>query len=193
MHHVSEKLDFTNYEGRPTIILDQIVKVLQLQNTRFHFMVNGIKRHNVEVEDAFIQIGVPENYPFFEVKEVQQGDLMPVVDKGVKYLASVVFTILEQETNSSRRKYGLFDLFGDIGGLMEILFLIGSWLVGTYAEHNFILKALSKLYMASTKEVHLFSVSKKTKSKEKLSKKSPKYAESVEKSRNSKHFEGGSM
>ena len=39
---------------------------------------------------------------------------------------------------------------------MEVLYIIGGLLVSTYAEHNFILHAISKLYLAKTKVKGLF-------------------------------------
>ena len=39
---------------------------------------------------------------------------------------------------------------------MEIVFIIGGFIIAPYAEHNFILKALRKLYLAKTKDKSLF-------------------------------------
>ena len=78
---------------------------------------------------------------------------------------SIFYTIYDEEINNERTNYGLFDLFGDIGGLMEILTLIGAQLILAYSDHNFIIKALSKLYKARTKSKGLFLNPKKNKYK----------------------------
>ena len=44
---------------------------------------------------------------------------------------------------------------------MEILLLIGTWCLNAYTEHNFIMKAISKLYKARTKYKGLFLKSSK--------------------------------
>ena len=55
-----------------------------------------------------------------------------------------------------RTKYALFDLLGDFGGVMQVLFLIGEYLLSAYAENNFLIKAFQKLYMARTNDSTLF-------------------------------------
>jgi len=51
-----------------------------------------------------------------------------------------------------RYKYGFFELFGDYGGFMEITYIIGALLVGSFTDHSFILKVLKKLYVVRTHE-----------------------------------------
>ena len=45
---------------------------------------------------------------------------------------------------------------GDYGGLKEVLYQILSILITPLATHNFILKAISKLYLAYTSDSYLF-------------------------------------
>ncbi len=47
-----------------------------------------------------------------------------------------------EETSNERTSYGLFDLFGDLGGLLEILKLLGILLLSSYSEHNFLINVL---------------------------------------------------
>jgi len=48
------------------------------------------------------------------------------------------------------------NLLGDVGGLMGICELFGSYLISSYASFSFVLKVVSSLYLARTKEVDLF-------------------------------------
>ena len=62
----------------------------------------------------------------------------------------------ENTVNTERTVYGFLDAMGDYGGLKEVLYQILSILVTPLATHNFILKAISKLYLAYTSDNHLF-------------------------------------
>ena len=62
--------------------------------------------------------------------------------------------------NTERTVYGFLDAMGDYGGLSEVFYQILSFLVTPLATHNFILKAISKLYLAYTSENFLFGAKK---------------------------------
>ena len=64
-----------------------------------------------------------------------------------------------------RRIYGWFDLLGDLGGVTEALVLLFSFVFLPISEHQFILEATSKLFVARTKSETLF-VNQKIKIKE---------------------------
>jgi len=57
---------------------------------------------------------------------------------------------------------------------MEVILLITEFILKPVSEHNFLVKAISKLYMASTKDKSLFKKSKNKKVM-KLKKLSTKY------------------
>ena len=59
-------------------------------------------------------------------------------------------------TTTSRSVYNLFDLFGDFGGLSEVVLLLSGLLMAPIAEHFFVIKALQKLYLANTVTENLF-------------------------------------
>jgi len=63
----------------------------------------------------------------------------------------------------------LLDLLGDFGGLMEVLFIFGGYIIGSYTKYNFNLKAMTRLYLAKTKDENLFELTS-TKSSKKRSK-----------------------
>ena len=81
---------------------------------------------------------------------------MYVDGKDTQILSMTEYTFSDEEVVNERTSYGLFDLFGDLGGLVEILSLLGAALLSAYAHHSFLIKALSKLYKARTKAKGLF-------------------------------------
>ena len=56
----------------------------------------------------------------------------------------------------SRKIYGFLDLLGNFGGIKEALILIAAFIMGPITEHSFNTKAISKLYVAKTREQNLF-------------------------------------
>lgn len=56
------------------------------------------------------------------------------------------------EVVHSRRIYSLLDLFGDYGGLSEVLSLILALFLAPWAELNYYLKAIQKMYTVKSKK-----------------------------------------
>ena len=56
----------------------------------------------------------------------------------------------------SRQSYSLIDLFGDLGGIFELLTGSIGLLLFQVSEHSFIVTALKNLFMISTEDEDLF-------------------------------------
>jgi hypothetical protein len=50
----------------------------------------------------------------------------------------------------SREIYNIFDLIGDLGGVLEIIVAFFGFFLFGIAEKSFVLKALEKLFLAHT-------------------------------------------
>jgi len=71
----------------------------------------------------------------------------------------------DMQISHSRRIYGIFDLFGELGGVIEILFIVSGALLGSISEHSFTIKAISKFFMANTKDENIFLTRQSKKAK----------------------------
>lgn len=69
---------------------------------------------------------------------------------------SQTYGIHEDSVTAVRAIYNLLDLFGDLGGVLEIFIAIFAIFVEPVAEHSFVLTALAKLFFARTNETDLF-------------------------------------
>ena len=118
-----------------------------------------IRKNNIETEDNFVQLGFTKEYTFYDDAYIVKGNLAPLKSSGPLVLSVTEYSFGNEEGVNERTSYGLFDLFGDLGGLLEILTLIGTALLSIYAEHSFLMKALAKLYKARTKLKGLFEPS----------------------------------
>lgn len=56
----------------------------------------------------------------------------------------------------TREVYNLFDLLGDLGGVSQVIAITIGFIFLPLAEHNFILDATSKLFLARTKDKGIF-------------------------------------
>lgn len=63
----------------------------------------------------------------------------------------------------SRQIYSLLDLFGDMGGLLEVISILVSTLIAPWAAFKFNFKAIQKLYYVFTRERGLFQPTSSTK------------------------------
>ena len=54
--------------------------------------------------------------------------------------------------NNEREIYSLLDLFGDLGGVVEILIFVVKILFNRFFFNNFLLAQMKALYMVNTKE-----------------------------------------
>jgi len=55
-----------------------------------------------------------------------------------------------------REAYNLMDLIGDLGGVLELMALLFSFIISPISEFSFFLKALEKLYLVKTKDNNFF-------------------------------------
>lgn len=51
-----------------------------------------------------------------------------------------------------RQVYGLLDMMGDLGGVIEIIMILSQLALSGLSEHSFLLKAIEKLYLVKTEE-----------------------------------------
>ena len=56
--------------------------------------------------------------------------------------------------------YGLVDCLSDLGGLMEIVFVLSALSIVSFANHSYTLRTIQELYLANTKDDDLFKESK---------------------------------
>lgn len=71
-------------------------------------------------------------------------------------LQNVVLLLDQTGIAHSRRKYGLFDLLGDLGGVTEVIMIFFGFIFYPISEHSFVIKAAKKLFYARTTRNDVF-------------------------------------
>ena len=69
---------------------------------------------------------------------------------------NIVLILGQTGVAHSRRKYGLFDLLGDLGGVLEVIMIIFGMFLYPISEHSFVIKAANKLFFARTNRNDVF-------------------------------------
>ena len=85
-----------------------------------HYRLNmNLRENNIETEDSFLSLGFngENEYTFWDVNDKRMTE-KPYTDN--IYFSAEVF-IDETVIYHSRSVYGLLDLFGDIGGVLQVL------------------------------------------------------------------------
>jgi hypothetical protein len=75
----------------------------------------------------------------------------------------IVFKLTDELVVHERKIYGILDVFGDFGGVQEVITALASLALGQIASHAFLTKAISKLYIAKTKDDSIFQRKKSVK------------------------------
>ena len=86
---------------------------------------------------------------------------------GIKVYADIIIHFSDKKVDHERQIYGFLDLLGDFGGVQGVLQIIASLLLGSVSQHAFLSKAISKLYLARTKDASIFMEKKSEKAKSK--------------------------
>ena len=72
-------------------------------------------------------------------------------------LLDIEFVISDTQIDHTRKSFGVFDLMGAIGGFERNLTLICIFFLKPIAQHNYLLKAIQKLYLAKTRKNEVFN------------------------------------
>ena len=77
-----------------------------------------------------------------------------MTNPNIKYKATMLLSDIS--VSHSRQKYGLLDLLGDLGGVLEVLLLVSGAFFYSYSEYSFVIKAMQKLFLARSFEKNIF-------------------------------------
>jgi len=104
--------------------------------------VAHLRKNEITTNDGLINLFWPTyEGNFFDIgskklEEYIQQDQYP------NTLFTFALFMAETKLSHSRKAYGLLDLMGDMGGIIEVLTFGCSFFINPISEHSFILKAL---------------------------------------------------
>jgi hypothetical protein len=101
----------------------------------------NLRENSVETEDSFLSLGFngQNSYSFFDVNDKRLTE-KPYIDPTDPIYFSAEIFIDETVIYHSRSVYGLLDLFGDIGGVLQVLQILSAFFIVPYNESAFIFR-----------------------------------------------------
>ena len=104
----------------------------------------SVKKSKVKLVDSFFQMGQSEEKVFYSSEEGNT-DLRFV---GPNDNALLTLRIIQDATieEYERRVYSIFDVTGKLGGVYEILFIIGAFLTSNFSSKIYLYSVFSRLY-----------------------------------------------
>ena len=108
--------------------------------------------NTIETTDDYLQLfGSTEWTPFYTYEDYSSTATNPSLNLmfGTHDFLTMSIELKEQQKSHSRQIYGILDLFGDFGGLKEVVTLVLELIVAPWAEHIFTLTAIKKLFLVS--------------------------------------------
>jgi len=160
MFLVSSQIDFSHYGLDKMPIAESCKKILTVTpydawsiETSLYLQVNSI-----DTQDDPFQLGSSYRWPmsFFSLDSFSNDVVRPLflqdmdLGTGQVYLRVSLLLSVEQVLHK-RRSYSLLDLFGEFGGVLEVGTILFSFYLGSWAEFQYYLKAIQKLYNVKTK------------------------------------------
>ena len=101
----------------------------------------SIKKSKVELIDSFFQLGQSEEKTFYSVGKTNT-DLI-VIGSASNTLLTLRFVQDPSLEEYERRVYSIFDVTGKLGGVYEILFIIGAFLTRKFNSKTYLYSVFS--------------------------------------------------
>ena len=76
--------------------------------------------------------------------------------KNPNLMYNIVLILGQTGIAHKRVRYGIFDLLGDLGGVLEVIMIIFGIFLYPVSEHGFVMKAANKLFFARTNRNDVF-------------------------------------
>lgn len=88
--------------------------------------------------------------------------------KGGSILLILRINLSDVVMTHKRQVYSILDVFGDYGGVEYVLLTISAFIVAPFAEYQFNIKAISKLFLVKTNDPTIMPERTNKKAKKKL-------------------------
>lgn len=156
---------------RPTKIVDKRIKRFQLNYQSLVNIEIPVRKNQIFAADSYFSSGLYDNFTFYDI------DPEFVIDRydrgGAPILKRLAVYVSSTQVTYQRSVYTLLNMLGDVGGFKEAMMIIATLFLAPVSEHEFNMKAVSKLFLAKTSDAHLLQrkVNDETKQEAKLRKK----------------------
>lgn len=109
-----------------------------------------LRQHTVITEDSFLSIGLTFKEPanFFQVANIVPRKQAKRIEPNKLYES--ILMLHEEKHQHERKIYGLIDLLGDLGGVLEVVTVVFGIILYPISFHSFILELSNRIFLART-------------------------------------------
>ncbi|TNV83870.1 hypothetical protein FGO68_gene6300 [Halteria grandinella] len=140
---INSYFDFTDY-GKPVKQFIDDSLFFQLESKRQKRANLMVMKAETELEDQLFQIGQQEESSFTMVNNIRTYD--DTVDDSEGLLITVFLRYDNKYFSYNRQVYSILEYLGDIGGLQQMLYLIGLMLISYFTRRLFVSNLLTEMY-----------------------------------------------
>lgn len=159
MYMIIREFDSSKYDAWPTVTVVRQIGYVKFNLNMSQTILFIFRRNEIDTLDDLLQFKEPTHWPepFFDLEDVIKDSLDPFFDPfGERNYVYIEFQMSRSFLTHSRTSYALLDLFGDFGGVLEVGTISLGLFCHTWAEFQFILKALQKVYNVKTRNESVF-------------------------------------
>lgn len=159
-------MDWSKSYEKPVKTIIELLEGVQPDMNYEQNRILLLRRNIIHAQDSWFHIIDSLQTAVYEFYDIGDDSTLKFqsTDKGTHTtLMRFAFTLDEYTMSHSRTAYGILNLFGDFGGVQTVLMFIGGYILGNSAEVNFNMKAISKLFLAKTRDDDVFKFPTKDK------------------------------
>ena len=135
----------------------------QLKLDSIIWQVLSLRKNMFQTFDGLIKLQWPTlEGIFYDKGDFSDRNMARLTVPGMERIIFMFdITLMPQQQEHSREVYNLLDLMGDLGGVLEVFIFACGIILFPISEHSFVIKALQILFLARTRDKHMFEVNKK--------------------------------
>ena len=123
---------------------------------------NYFRRNRITDDRYYIPLFNTYLDQFFDISKTVNQKMIITTRGDMGMLYSSINLLHHEQSQHRRNIYNIFDVLGDVGGVLEVITFVFGIILLPVSYHSFILKASSKFFMARTRNDNLFRQKKKS-------------------------------
>jgi len=143
---INTVIDMNDFENTIQYLIDdrlfwEFIPGLRKKNEVF------IRKSEVSLEDAYIQLNMPQEQSFYKVSETLE---RLVSESSSGDMLSIYMRLDKTSELFERKVLSLAEVLGEIGGFHSVLIGVGSFFISIFSERLFTTSVLRKIYHIDT-------------------------------------------
>lgn len=158
LHTITPQIDLSTHSGRPTKQVHQHVSTFMIESSRYLYEKLQVRKNTIEVSNDAIALFDEQKFNFNDFAPIRSSVLPKYVEKDIHYTYELEMEVSPQYEHYDRKYYSYLNMAAEFGGVFYVLVSLVGFLLMPLQQHQFMMKLVKKLYLASTKDKEIFEV-----------------------------------